>query len=73
MIMEHEERHRDEQSIIKWYGFQFYSDQRKSAAVFMLRLETTGEITSVGKLRKPLIHDWASCGPILFPVTKDLW
>ena len=40
MIMEHEERHRDTQSTIKWHEFRFCSVQRKSIAVFMLQLET---------------------------------
>ena len=58
MIMEHEERHRDIQSIIRWYEFRFCSAQGKGTAVFMLQLETTAavEIASMEKLRKP--HSW---------------
>ena len=40
MIWEYAERHRDNQSTIKWYEFQFSAVQRKSTAVFMLQLET---------------------------------
>ena len=55
MIVEHEERHRDTQSTIKWYEFRFCSSQGKSTAAFMLQLETAaaGEIAPMAKLRKP--------------------
>ena len=42
MMWEEEESHKDNQLTIQWYEFQYSVVQRKSTAVFMLRLETAG-------------------------------
>ena len=48
MILEHAERHRDKQSTIQWYEFQFSTVQRKSTAVFTSRLErAAAQVASV--------------------------
>ena len=56
MIMEHEERHRDKQSTIQWYEFQFQV-QRKRTAVFMLLLRPTSiSVVLVGDVRVYLVR-----------------